>query len=148
MVTKFGQFKKLKFPNFVNCPNFVTIFCRVLGPYFFVVENIQNHKFFWKNLLFNEFWTAMGGGLLGILKKNISIFKTWHKMVTKFGQFKKLKCPNFVNCPTLLPFFVASWDPSHLFSFAFFVVVENIQNCQFFWKNWLVNEFRTAMGGG
>ena len=30
MVTKFGQFKELKCPNFVNCPNFVTIFCRVL----------------------------------------------------------------------------------------------------------------------
>ena len=30
METKFGQFKKLKYPNFVNCPNFVTIFCRVL----------------------------------------------------------------------------------------------------------------------
>ena len=30
MVTKFGQFKKLKCPNFVNRPNFVTIFCHVL----------------------------------------------------------------------------------------------------------------------
>ena len=29
METKFGQIKKLKYPNFVNCPNFVTIFCRV-----------------------------------------------------------------------------------------------------------------------
>ena len=26
------------------------------------------------------------------IKKNISIFKTQHKMVTKFGQFKKPKC--------------------------------------------------------
>ena len=30
IITKFGQFKKLKYPNFVNCSNFVTIFCRVL----------------------------------------------------------------------------------------------------------------------
>ena len=30
MVTKFGQFKKLKCPNFINCPNFVTLFCCVL----------------------------------------------------------------------------------------------------------------------
>ena len=30
MVTKFRQFKKLKCPNFVNCPNFVPIFCCVL----------------------------------------------------------------------------------------------------------------------
>ena len=42
---------------------------------FFVVENIQKCNFFWKNLLVNEFWTAMGGGLLGISKKIISISK-------------------------------------------------------------------------
>ena len=57
---------------------------------------IQNHQFFWKNLLVNEFRNPMGGGLLGISKKIISIFKTLQKMLTKFGQFKKLKCPNFV----------------------------------------------------
>ena len=82
MVTKLGQFKKLKCPNFVNCPYFVTISCRVLKMkifffdipsypgtllfssvlHFFVVENIQNCQLFWKNLLVNEFWTAMDGG--------------------------------------------------------------------------------------
>ena len=40
-----------------------------------------------------------------IEKKIISIFKTWQKMVTKFGQFKKLKCPNFVNCPNFVTIF-------------------------------------------
>ena len=30
MVTKLGQFKELNCSNLVNCPNFVTIFCRVL----------------------------------------------------------------------------------------------------------------------
>ena len=39
------------------------------------------------------------------------------------------------------------WDPSFLFSFALFLN-ENIQNHNFFWKIWLVNEFRTAMGRG
>ena len=34
----------------------------------------------------------MGGALLGISKKSIFIFKTRQKMVTKFGQLKKLKC--------------------------------------------------------
>ena len=34
----------------------------------------------------------MGRGLLGILKKIISIFNTWQRMLTKFGQLKKLKC--------------------------------------------------------
>ena len=94
MVTKFGQFKKLKWPfsSLQFC-----IFC--------VVENIQNRKFFGKNLLVKEFRTTMGGGLLGISKKIISIFKTWQKMVTKFGQFKKLKCPNFVNCHNFVTIF-------------------------------------------
>ena len=40
----------------------------------------------------NEFRTVLGGGLLGISKKIIFIFKTRQKMVTKFGRFKKLKC--------------------------------------------------------
>ena len=59
----------------------------------FFVENIQKHPFFGKNWLVNEFRTVMGGGLLGISKKIISIIKTWQKIVTKFGQFKKLKWP-------------------------------------------------------
>ena len=58
---------------------------------FFVVENIHKRHFFWKNWLVIELRTAMGGGLLGISKQNISIFKTLQKMVTKFEQFKKLK---------------------------------------------------------
>ena len=40
-----------------------------------------------------------------------------------------------------------SRDPSLLFSFAYFFFFENIQNNQFFWKKWLVNEFRTAQRG-
>ena len=47
-----------------------------LSQIFVVVENIQKRPFFWKNLLVNEFGTAMGGGLLGISRKIISIFKT------------------------------------------------------------------------
>ena len=62
-------------------------------------------NFFWKNWLVNEFRTAMGGGLLGISKKFISSFKTWKKILTKFGQFKKLKYPNFVNCPNFVTIF-------------------------------------------
>ena len=60
---------------------------------FFFFENIRKHHFFWKKLLVNEFRTTMGNGLLGISKKIISVFKTWQKMVTKLGQFKKLKWP-------------------------------------------------------
>ena len=33
-----------------------------------------------------------GRGIARVIKKIILIFKTWQKMVTKFGQFKKLKC--------------------------------------------------------
>jgi hypothetical protein len=60
---------------------------------FFIFWKYTETSFFWKNLLVNEFRTAMGGGLLGISKKIISIFTTWQKMVTKFGQFQKLKWP-------------------------------------------------------
>ena len=49
--------------------------------------------FFFENWLVNEIRTAMSGELLGISKKIISIFKTWQKMVTQFGQFEKLKWP-------------------------------------------------------
>ena len=44
--------------------------------FFFFFFYIQNRKFFWKNYLVIEFWTAMGRGLLGISKKIVSIFKT------------------------------------------------------------------------
>ena len=42
----------------------------------FFVENIKKRQFLWRKLLVNEFQTAMGGVLLGISKKFISIFKT------------------------------------------------------------------------
>ena len=54
-------------------PGWISLY--ILVTIFFVVENIQKCNFFWKNLLVNEFWTAMGGGLLGISKKIISISK-------------------------------------------------------------------------
>ena len=60
---------------------------------FFLLKIYKNIKFFGKNLLVNEFGSAMSGGLLRISKKIISIFKTWQKMVKKFGQFEKLKWP-------------------------------------------------------
>ena len=53
----------------------------------------------------NEFRTAIGGGLLEISKKKYFFFQNLTKMVTKFGQFKKLKCPNFVNCPKFVTIF-------------------------------------------
>ena len=64
METKFGQFKKLKCPNFVNCPNFVTIFCRALkikiifffyipsNPLSIAVRNSLTNQFFQKTLRF------------------------------------------------------------------------------------------------
>ena len=41
-------------------------------------------------------------------------------------------------------------DPSQNFSFAlfFFLFLKIYKKHQFFWPNWLVNEFRRAMGGG
>ena len=43
-----------------------------------------------------------GRGIASDIKKIISLFKTWQKMVTKLGQLKQLKCPNFVNCPNFV----------------------------------------------
>ena len=101
-----------------------------LSYFFFFVENIQKRKFIWKNWLVNEFRTAMGGGLLEISKKNISIFKTRQKMVTKFGQFPKSEM-TLLFSSVLHIFFCWKYTESTIF-----------------WKIWLVNEFRTAMGGG
>ena len=101
------------------------LFSSVLHFFFVVVENIQNRQFFWKNYLVNEFRTTMGRGLLGIskwiqmkwnldrngrgiardIKKNIFIFKTWQKMVTKLGQFTKLGHFSFLNCPNFVTIF-------------------------------------------
>ena len=130
MVTKFGQFKNLNWP-------FSSLqFCT----FYFLFENKQNRQSLWKNYLVNEFWTAMGGGLLRISKTNISIFKTWQKMETKFGQFKKLKYPNFVNCPNFVTIFcrvlkmkIICFDiPSNPPPIA----VRNSLTNQFFQKNW------------
>ena len=69
MVTKFEQFKKLKCPNFINCPNFVTIFCHVLRmkiiffdipsyPLPIAVRNSLTKYFSKKNLRFCIFSTT------------------------------------------------------------------------------------------
>ena len=62
-----------------------------------------------------------GRGIARDIKKIISIFITWQKMVPKFGQFKKLKWPFFLlQCCTFF--------------------VENIQKCKFFGKiTWSMN---------
>ena len=80
---------------------------------FFFWKYTETSIFFEEKKLVNEFRAAMGGGLLGISKKIISIFKTWQKMITKFGQFKKLK-----------------WPFSSL-QFCIFFFFENVQNRQF-----------------
>ena len=68
----------------------------------FFFENLQKCQLFWRQ----KNWPMNSG------KKN-SIFKTWQKMVTKFGQFKKPK-----------------WPFSSLQFCTFFC--ENIQNPHFF----------------
>ena len=54
-------------------PGWISLYKLVL--IFFLFENTQKHHFFWKNLLVNELRTGMGGELLGVSKKIISIFK-------------------------------------------------------------------------
>ena len=68
MATKLGQFTKLGHFSFFNCPNFVTIFCRVLKIKIFLfdipsypppiaVRNSLTDKFFQKNWRFCIFST-------------------------------------------------------------------------------------------
>ena len=49
-----------------------------------------------------------GRGIARDIKKNCLYCQNLSKMVTKFGQFKKLKCregSNFVNCPNIVTIF-------------------------------------------
>ena len=99
-------------------------------------------NFFWKNLLVNEFWTAMGGGLLGISKIIILILETQQKMVTNLDNlqswdpslhFRFLNCPNFVTlfCQVLKMEIIFFYIPSNPLPIA----VRNSLTKQFFQKN-------------
>ena len=142
--------------------------------FFLFVEIIQNRQFFWKKYLVNEFLTAMGGGLLGISKKIVSIFKTWQKMETKFRKWKlfflislAIPCPSRsgIHWPIIFSkknddsvYFqqqkkVQNWREEKgpgtlLWSSVFFVFFWKYTESSIFLEKWLVNEFQTAMGGG
>ena len=77
------MFREKKSDKFFRDPSLLLSFALFLKIYRII-------NFFWKNWLVNEFWTAMGGGLLGVSKQIIFIFKMRQKMVTKLGQFTKL----------------------------------------------------------
>ena len=96
MVKKLGQFAKLKWPY--SSLQFCTFF-------YFFFENIQNCQFFLEKLIGLWIPDRDGRGIARDIKKLVFIFKTGQKMLTKFGQFKKLKCPNFVNCPKFVTMF-------------------------------------------
>ena len=124
------------------------LFSSVLHLFFCCWKYTESSIFFWKNYLVNEFRTAMDGGLLGISKKIVSIFKTWQKMETKFGQFKKLKCPNFVNCPNFVTIFCRVLKMKIIFldipSNPPPIAVRNSLTNQFFQKNWRFCIFSTT----
>ena len=63
MVTKLGQFTKLGHFSFINCPNFVSVFCQVLkmeidffdipsNPPPIAIRNSLTNQFFQRNLRF------------------------------------------------------------------------------------------------
>ena len=95
METKFGQFKKLKCLKFVNCPNFVTIFCRVLKIkiIFFDIPSNPPHIAVW-NSLTNHFF-----------QKNwrFCIFSLKNKK--KVQNWRKEKCPGTLLFSSVLHFF-------------------------------------------
>ena len=100
--------------------------------YFFFLKIYRNINCFLEKLIGQWILDRDGRGIARDIKKVISTFKIWQKMVTKLGQFKKLKWP---------------FSSLNFFIYYFFLIFY-IQNHNFFWKNWLVNEFWTAMGGG
>ena len=92
MVTKLGQFTKMGHLGFLNCPNFVTIFCQVLKmeiiffdipsyPPPIAVRNSLTNHFFQKNWRFC------------IFSKQKKIMQNWRE---EKGHFSFLNCPNFV----------------------------------------------------
>ena len=93
------------------------------------------------------YWSMNSGGLLGISKKIISIFKPGQKIITKLGQFKKLKCPNFVNCPNFVTIFCCVLKMKFIFfyipSYPPPIAVRNSVTNQFFQKNWQFCIFST-----
>ena len=92
MVTKFGQFKKLKCPNFVNCSSFVTIFCRVLKIKIIFLISLAIPCPLWSRILWPINFSQKIYDSVYFPKKKIASLK-WR------GGFR---------------------DPSLLFSFAFF----------------------------
>ena len=99
MVTKLGQFTKLGHFSFLNCTNFVIIFCQVLkmkiiffdipsDPPAFAVRNSLTNKFFQKNSRFC------------IFSKNKNKWKTEEKRRV-ISAFKIVQ--------TLLPFVIKFW---------------------------------------
>ena len=70
--------------------------------FFVVVENIQNRQFFLEKLIGQWIPDHDGWGIARDIKKNILIFKTLQKTVTKLGQFTKLGHFSFSNCPNFV----------------------------------------------
>ena len=121
MVTKFWQFKELKCPNFVNCPNFVTIFCRVLK----------------MKIIFCDIPSNSRPSRSGIHWQNQFFFKkiddsVYFQRKEKVQNWREEKGPG-----TLI--FSSGLN---------FLLLKIYRIVNFFGKNWLVNEFRTLIGGG
>ena len=105
-----------KDPNFLNCPNFVTIF----------VSHFDN-----ENISF--FYIPSNPSPIAVRKWLTNQFYQ-KNYVSVYFQQKKWQA------------FPGSFSSLHFF--VFFCFFENIQNRNFFWKYWLVNEFGTASGRG
>ena len=86
MVTKFGQFEKLKCPYFVNSPNFVTIFCRGLKmkiiffdipskPPPIAVWNSLTNKFFQKKIDNSVYFQTKNNAILKRREGSFQLFK-------------------------------------------------------------------------
>ena len=90
MLTKLGQFTMLGHFSFLNCPNFVTIFCQVLKMeiIFFDIPSIPS-PIAVRNSLTNKFFQTIWRFCIFSTKKNA-------KLKRREGSLHLLNCTSFV----------------------------------------------------
>ena len=133
MVTKLGQFTKLGHFSFLNCPNFVTIFCRILKikiifPISLDIPRPSRSGIHW-SINFSK-------------KIDNSVYFQKKKCKTEEkGHFSFANCRNFVTifCKVLKMEIIFFYIPSNPLPIA----VRNSLTNQFFQKKWCFCIFST-----
>ena len=94
MVTKLGQFTKLGHLSFLNCPNFVTIFCQILKMDIIFFDIPSNPPLIAvRNSLTDQFFQKNDNSVYFRGKKEEKKMQIWRE---EKGHFSFLNCSNFV----------------------------------------------------